>query len=229
MQLNVLSFKSAISVLMLLMILTLKVQVEAKDLGTYGPVFEISEKNLLDQIMEKLQEAQSSGAMEALQKDIQNKMTQRFYYSLKRDEAPRATNYKSWTYDPSVMVSEDLKDHRGKVFAKKGTRINPLDQVSFGEDMILINGEDPEQVEWAQSQVGKIILVRGQPIKLEEKILKPIYFDQQGVLRKKFNLQVFPVRISQKNQNEKFLFIEEIVDLTVDIKNPVIESDEDYS
>lgn len=186
------------------------VLVEAKDLGTYGVVFEISEKNLLEQILEKLEEAKSSGVLEKIQKDIQNKMVRRLFGSFERIEAPRVTHYRSWTYDPSVTISEDLKDHEGKVFVQKGTKVNPLDSVAFGEDLILINGEDPQQVDWAMGQSGKIVLVKGQPLKLEDHFQRPIYFDQQGVLRKKFNLQAFPTRISQRSKEEKVLLVEEI-------------------
>lgn len=188
-------------------------EVKAKDLGNYGQVFEISEKNLLDQILEKLQKAESTGVMGSIQKDIQEKMTDRLLASFERDGAPRAGIYRSWTHDPSVTVSTDLRDHKGVVFAKKGDRVNPLDRVSFGESMIFINGEDPNQVAWAQGQDGKIILVKGQPLKLEEALNRPLYFDQQGILRKKFDLKAYPAKVSQQIESDKVLLVEEIDDL----------------
>lgn len=202
-------------------------EVEAKNLGTYGAVFEIEEQNLLDQILEKLNEAKESGNLEKMQASLQKKLQNRFLGSFEKGRAMRAEKYRSWTYDPSFIVSSDLKDHLGRVFAKKGTKINPLDQVSFGEDMLFINGEDPEQIGWSLKQKGKIILVRGQPIKLEEQLEKthsrPIYFDQQAVLRKKFDLRYFPARISQKNESDRVLFVEEIENL--EIKNSTKKDD----
>ena len=54
----------------------------------------------------------------------------------------------------------------------------------------------------------KIILVNGAPLKLSNQYKRRFYFDQHGLLIKKFGIKQIPARVSQKNHS---LQIEEIV------------------
>ncbi len=119
-----------------------------------------------------------------------------------------AETYQSRLYDPTITVSQDLKDHQGNVFARKGEKINPLDYRSFGKPFLFINGDEPKQVAWALKQKGKIVLIQGAPLELEKQHQITFFFDQGGVLTKKFGITQVPSRVSQQ---EKGLLIEEIV------------------
>ena len=67
------------------------------------------------------------------------------------------------------------------------------------------------QVNWSMTQNAervKIILVNGAPLKLSNQYKRRFYFDQHGLLIKKFGIKQIPARVSQKNHS---LQIEEIV------------------
>jgi len=186
-----------------------------KDLGTYGETFPIQEKSLLKIIKEKLQKLSESGKL----KDHQTTITKKAKEQLNRPPAikslQKTTQPRSFIYDPSIIVPYDLKDHKGRVFHPKGTRVNPLDSHSFRYPFLFVDGDDESQVAWAiqQHQAAnalhkpKIVLVQGAPLELSRKLSLPVYFDQSGILVKKFGITQMPARVSQK---ERALIVEEV-------------------
>jgi conjugal transfer pilus assembly protein TraW len=88
-----------------------------------------------------------------------------------------------------------------------GAHIAPLEHVSWGQPLVFIDGQDDAQVAWALKQNAEIVLVQGSPVTLSEKHSKWFYFDQAGVLTKKFGITQVPAIVSQEAQRLK---IEEI-------------------
>ena len=54
---------------------------------------------------------------------------------------------------------------------------------------------------------GDLVLTKGNPFKLMRECDRTVYFDQKGMIVKRFNVKTLPARITQK---DKKLFIEEI-------------------
>jgi conjugal transfer pilus assembly protein TraW len=185
------------------------------DLGTFGETFPIQEKNLLEVIKAKLQKLFESGQLDDHQKIISKKAKEQLNRPPAVKNLQKTIKPRSFTHDPSITVPYDLKDHEGKAFQAKGTKVNPLDTHEFKYPFLFVDGDDSSQVSWAIQQFQaaeaslkpKIILVQGAPINLSKKLDLPIYFDQSGVLVKKLGISQVPVRVSQK---EKALIIEEI-------------------
>jgi len=186
-----------------------------EDLGVYGAVFPVQENSLLDVIQSKLQALKESGEMEVHQKAIADKTREKVMRPDPVEGIHKTTKVKSFTYDPSLTVPYDLKDHEENVFQPKGTRVNPLDHYTFARPFLFLDGDDGEQVAWADreyhkssdSHKPKIILVKGQPFDLSKKLNFPVYFDQSGILVKKFGIRQVPARVSQHG---KTLLIEEL-------------------
>ena len=124
---------------------------------------------------------------------------------LTKTQTPR-----QWFYDPSLTIEKDIKDHKGHLIAVKGAIMNSLDTVSWGAPLLFLDGDDPEQVSWAETEdpLAKWVLVKGSPVDMEEKRKRPVYFDQAGMLVNKFGIQQVPCRISQK---DKKLLVEELI------------------
>lgn len=179
----------------------------AKDLGIIGTTFEIVEKSLLKVIEEQLQELHVSGKLEELEKELQERVLQSIDRPHAVEGLQKATIYQSRDYDPSFVLDKDIKDHEGNLIATSGTKYNPLDYHSFGKQLLLIDGDDISQVVWALNQEGKIVLTKGAPLQLTKEHKRTFFFDQGGLLVKKFDVSKVPVRISQK---DKVLKIEEI-------------------
>jgi len=178
----------------------------AKDFGSVVNFYDIAETDALQMIKDKLSVMEKSGQLSKLQKKWQEN-------AIKSANRPKdATDIiktRSETfaryYDPSITVTDDLKDHDGVIFAKKGTKINPFDKLPFNYQptMIFIDGDDEDQVNYAinlheQNNQLKIILVRGDVVDLMKDKKIRLFFDQNAVLTDKFNLQYFPSLIMRE-------------------------------
>ena len=200
----------------ILLATSLLVTVHAKDLGVQGTTFEIKEQSLLEVIYTRLRDLKSTNKLAEHQKKIQARVKNSIENPLPVAGIKTATSYSSRNYDPSIIIDEDIKDHKGTIIALKGTHINPLDYHSFGKPLLFIKGDDAAQVEWALKQDAKdmhvadtrvaIVLVSGRPLHLTKIYNKAFFFDQGAILSKKFNITTVPARISQKG---KVLLIEE--------------------
>ena len=179
----------------------------AKDLGTIGTTFEIHEKSLLKVIEERLQDLQASGKLVEHQKELQQRVRQSIDRPRAVEGLQNVIQYQSRDYDPSFVLDKDIKDHEGNSIATAGEKYNSLDYHSFGKPLLLIDGDDISQVAWALNQEGKIVLTQGVPLLLTKEHKRTFFFDQGGLLVKKFDISKIPVRVSQK---DKVLMIEEI-------------------
>lgn len=191
------------------------ISVSAKDFGVMGPTFPIFEQSLLKVIQEKLQALGASGTLEEHQKNILEQTKFRIRRPASVEGLTKTTHPKSFTYDPSVIAPYDLKDFEGRIFHKKGTRMNPLDTHKLRSPLLFVDGDDSDQVAWAIKQFKEaqpenkplIILVKGSPFDLSEKVGFPIYFDQGGYITQKLGIKQVPAKVSQKG---KELLIEEV-------------------
>lgn len=169
-----------------------------KDHGVMGHVFPIKERSLLEVIEEKLKTAQANGTVKNLQTKFQDKVKQK----ISRPQAVSGINHtfvdSERFFDPTYVQPTNIKDHKGRVIISKDTQVNPLDHISWGEPLLFIDGDELSHVTWALEQsTGKIILVKGAPLDLEQQYKRAFYFDQAGLLTRKFGITQVPARVSQ--------------------------------
>ncbi|WHQ46843.1 MAG: hypothetical protein MTP17_00350 [Candidatus Midichloria sp.] len=86
-----------------------------------------------------------------------------------------ASKPQSWTYDSSFMQKTDIKDQASTIIVKAGAEVNPLEKTSWGELLILIDGDDKTQVAWATAKSRKLVLTNGSPIELIEELNKQVF------------------------------------------------------
>lgn len=197
--------------LILIILIFMHLNTEALDLGTFGQTFKIIESDLLIDIQNKLAKLESSGELKLHQTKVQQKIIENIKRPSRVANLSKASAARIFLYDPSIKVPYDLFDHKGQIFAAKGQVINPLVIKHLTKQLLFIDGDDLTQVEWSINQNpinSKIILVNGAPFALAKKYKRMFYFDQHGVLVKKFGILHIPARVSQKNH---LLQIEEIV------------------
>ena len=179
-----------------------------KDLGVHGHTYPIAERSLLEVIHEKLSHAEKSVKL----KELQQQFMRRAKKSLRSPKAfvslPHAHETKEYLFDPTYTQKEEVRDHEGRIIVASGTKVNPLEYVSWGEPIVLIDGNDPEQVAWALQHAGKIVLVSGKPLDLYENHKRWFYFDQGGIIVRRFGIKALPSVISQEGVQLK---IKEIV------------------
>ena len=150
--------------------------------------------------MARLKEASKDGRLEVMQQQFKEKAIKKIMHPSKVANIKPATTDRSWSYDPTITQIEPILDHQGKVIVLAGTTINPLGHVSWGEPLLLIDGEDSKQVEWATRQQGKIILINGSPIILSKQLEREVFFDQGGLLAERFRIEAVPAIVEQKGK-----------------------------
>lgn len=173
----------------------------AKDFGRLGDQWPVLETDMLDFMQSQMQSRVDDGSwgreMEAFRQRVERNS---------RRPAPvegigNSERYEVRFFDPSVALSADLKDDKGRVFARKGEVINPLARVPFAQTLYFIDGDNPAHIAWMQRQqpqtlMVKAILVKGDIPQTSERLDSRIYFDQGGALSRRFGLTTVPARIT---------------------------------
>lgn len=195
----------------LFIILKLATTVEAKDFGSHGTTYPITEEDPIALIQSKLKEMEKNGELERHNKELQQKTKVTVERPSPVQGIRRASKSRTFYYDPSYTVTHDITDHTGKIIAQKGSKVNPLETVNLPYSLLFFDGDDEEQREWAKEQLqqrsAKLILVKGKPLSLAEEWEIPVYFDQGGILAKKLGIKHVPALITQERMD---LRIEEI-------------------
>lgn len=171
-------------------------------------------------IEENLQQASKSGQLASIQKEVQEKVSEKAQNPARVTGVRKTTHPRRYHFDPTLTVDHDIKDHEGNLIHSKGTRLNPLDTLSWGDPLVFLDGDDENQVNWALRHYSKakLVLVGGKPLELSNTHSVnthsvrthrvKFYFDQGGALIKKFKIRQVPAVVSQ---DEKRLLIEEFL------------------
>ena len=173
---------------------------EFQDYGTHGHLFEIKEVSLIDEIMEKLETAQKEGRLAQLQAEFTNRVKAKVLRPTPVSGITKVKTARQWTYDPTFTQSETIIDDKGRVIVAAGTTVNALDKLNWGEALIFIDVDDAEQVAWATKQPGKIVLTNGVPLELMDSLKRPVFFDQGGMLCKRFKIEATPALVEQEGR-----------------------------
>lgn len=177
---------------------------QAAHLETIGPVYPITEPDLLEAIKANLAEKQRTGEIDRLQK----KAVARFKDSLNNPTPvagiTTATISRTYYFDPSVTADRTYTDDKGRIIVMAGTRVNPLDHLSLSNRYLFLDGRDPAQVSRAKillkKHSGRIkpILTAGSYLDLMKAWKRPVYFDQFGRLTTHFHIRHVPALVSQE-------------------------------
>lgn len=175
----------------------------AKDFGTRGKTRTISEQPFLEMVHERLQKVDMKlerTKMEAIAKERVNNPSP-------VTSVTPAARAQTFYYDPTYTLDEDAVLPCGKILHKAGTAVNPLEHMEFDRRLIFIDAREQAQIEWLKQTINlapdnnlenKIILVGGSPIKLQEELSVPIYFDQHGSLTTQFGVKHSPAILVQE-------------------------------
>ncbi len=199
------------TVFFFLCLLQLSLALHAKDFGTHGIIALIEEEDPIVLIQSKLKMMEGNGELARHHRELQQRAKKSIERPKPVESITNARESRVFYYDPTYVVGEDLKDHAGRIFYKKGTKINPLEAVNLSHNLLFIDGDDADQVAFAKEKLKerpvKLILIKGAPLVLSEGFKALVYFDQGGFLTKKLGIKHIPALVSQKSLR---LRIEEI-------------------
>lgn len=184
----------------------------ARDHGVMGQTWPIAEPDLLTTIDLKLKTLEGNGSIERMQRELVANTEHRVRNPLPVAGISAAQKDRSWMFDPSIVVENDVRDQKGNVIAARGARVNPLALIDMPIDLVFVDGRDADQLEWAtkkwESARAKIIFVSGSPFDRMSEYQRRFFFDQHGKLTAHFGITHVPAVVSQKGQ---LLEVREIV------------------
>jgi conjugal transfer pilus assembly protein TraW len=175
----------------------------AKDLGVFGTLFPIEENNLLEVIQTRLARLQQEGTLEKHQQNIQHKVKKRIERPQAVEGIIHTVQPRTYTFDPSIIVTKDLKDHQGTVFYQKGQRVNPLETRALTKPLLFIDGDESTHLTWAffmlkRHPLAKVILVKGAPLQMMKDLGIQVFFDQLGKITHKLGIKQVPAIVTQE-------------------------------
>ena len=169
------------------MLMSYTVNSFAMDFGQKGPVYPVKETNLLDYIYERLNLLYKKDRLQELQKQYIQHIEQSVT-NPKGQNLPKALTNSTRVFDPSLVLPKDITNEKGDIIAKAGTKINPLDYIKLSKQLIFINANREDEINYAkkisEDTYSKIILVNGNIKNANAKLGVPVYFDQESNLIK---------------------------------------------
>lgn len=176
----------------------------AEDLGAIGPTYPIAERNLLDHIMSRLREKERAGELKKFEQLARERATQSVSNPKPVPGLNRAEAARTYYFDPSFVLDRNVVDENGSVMFPAGTRKNPLEIVRLSKHLLFFDARDPRQVARARELIDvyqgrvKPILVGGSYLDLMRSWQLRVYYDQEGVLVRKFGITAVPAIVSQE-------------------------------
>lgn len=171
----------------------------AKNFGVYGELWPLAETSLL-----KLIESKAAGLdTDDLASKWQNKA--RLYADHPKPlSIKRATQSKSHHYTPLASSSRDVTDVSGRIIVAQGMSVNVLRLLpDFNPELVFFNADDKAEILWALKMQKKLspnarfILTGGSLSEAEALFKSPVYFDQKGVICKKFAITQMPAFVKR--------------------------------
>ena len=185
----------------------------AKDLGVRGETFPVSEPDLFDQIAAKFAALQEAGEVDRINQRLRDRAIAAAERPPRVDGIIRTESPRAFHYDPTIVLKEDIATPDGTVIARAGETFNPLDYTPMQHRMIFFDGDDPEQVAWAEARLSNAdvlvspILIGGPVLDITRQWKRQVFFDQGGKLTGQFGITQVPAAIRRDGD---MLLVEEV-------------------
>jgi conjugal transfer pilus assembly protein TraW len=173
-----------------------------RDLGTFGEVYDIVEKDALEELEEKARSVDFSKAMDrnALAKRARNFTPEDVKET--RMIGP-ARKDRTFLVDMTYTLERDIKDDKGNIVYPTGYVFNPLSYVAYPRTLVILNGKRPEHVRWfKESSYAKdarvtLLLTDGSCSELSKTLKRPVFYASTKLIEV-FSIQAVPSVVRQK-------------------------------
>lgn len=166
---------------------------------------------MIEVLMRRLGQLKESGKLEAFQNDFKEKAKKRIMEPKAVSHITPTTHERVFYVDPTLTIEGNIVipeglNHAGHVLAKKGDRVNPLHTLRIHKGLLFIDGDDEVQQQFAAEHANQfdIVLVKGKPLELEDKLNLPIFFDQGGIITKRYGITHVPAKMEVDGDKLKF-------------------------
>ena len=185
----------------------------ASDLGVVGPTYEIAERDLIEVMKDKFRRMERTGELAKVQENYKKQVLDAVEKPKPVPGIKNTETAKTYFVDPTWTLDRNVVDEKGNLLFPSGTKVNPLDYAPLTQQLLFFDQREHSQVVFAKRFIEqstsrvKPILVGGEPLKLMRQWKREVFYDQGGVLSRKFLLKHAPAIVSQDG---KRLRIDEI-------------------
>jgi len=175
----------------------------ANDLGIVGPVYEIAERDLIEVMKERFRRLEQTGEMRKLKERYKATVVDAVERPRPIPGITATQTARTYFVDPTWTLDRNVVDEKGQVLFPAGTRVNPLDYAPLTQTLLFFDQRERSQVAFAKRFLAeakarvKPILVGGEPLKLMRQWKREVFYDQGGVLSRKFLVKQVPALITQ--------------------------------
>jgi len=176
---------------------------QASDLGVVGPTYEIAERDLIEVMKDRFRRLEQTGEMRKLEDRYKAKVVEAVERPRPIPGITPTQTARTYYVDPTWTLDRNVVDEKGQVLFPAGTRVNPLEYAPLTQTLLFFDQRERSQVAFARRFLVeakarvKPILVGGEPLKLMRQWKREVFYDQGGVLSRKFLLKQVPALITQ--------------------------------
>lgn len=188
-----------------------ELEITLVDHGVQGELFEIMEEDIIEVLMRRLTQLKESGKLAEFQHAFQEKARKSVLEPKAVSHVTPTTHERVFYVDPTLTIEGDIVlpegiPHAGHVLARKDDQINPLHTLKPHKGLLFIDGDDEAQQQFAVEHAHQfdICLVKGKPLELEKKLNLPIFFDQGGIITKRYGIKHVPAKMEVDGDRLKF-------------------------
>ena len=170
---------------------------QAKVIGSFGRVYPIAEPDALAEIEER---ARSINWQSVLDKEKPEDFRPSNLVAL-----PRASHDRFFLVDMTYTLEFDVPDGHGGILYPRGYRFNPLDYLPFNQTLVILDGDDPDQLAWLQNSsflkdsTSMILLTRGAFSTVGERLGRAVFYADRRILER-FNLAAVPSVVTRRGR-----------------------------
>jgi len=186
------------SLVLVAVLLLLSVQVgQTRVLGTFGKTYRIVERDALEEIMERAGQVDWQSKLDKLKPEN--------YRPGWLARLPRAGEDRTFLVDMTYTLGFDIPDGKGGILYPKGYRFNPLDYLPFNQTLVVVDGDDPLQLDWLQASEllsgpdTVLLLCGGSYVDLSKSLGRPVYYLNRQIVDR-FHLRSVPSVIRRRDK-----------------------------
>jgi conjugal transfer pilus assembly protein TraW len=175
----------------------------AQDIVKMGPTYPITEVDFLKSIEAKLKAKERTGELAKMQAEAVRRNEAAIMNPKPIEGITKTSLARSFYWDPSIIITSDVKLPDGTVLAKAGSRLNPLDTTSMSKALFFFDERDNAQTAMAKrlhterNGAVKLVLTGGSFVRLMRSWGQQVFYDQGGVLTAKFGITQVPALVAQ--------------------------------
>lgn len=160
-----------------------------EELTTTGRTYPILERDALEEVEERARTVDWQRHLKAI------KPTK--YRPENLTKLPKAHKNNKFMVDMTYTLDNDIVNDKGELLYPKGYQVNPLDYIQYKKTLVVIDGEDPDQVQWFQSSplAGRVdvslFITQGISVDLARKFKRPVFYATTPLVGR-FQLKAVP-------------------------------------